>query len=379
MRKTGLIFLNSLQRMRLVLAISIAVGILLCVFTALFASIAPGVNAGISLGYIDNDNSVVSKDFERYATEHLGIKLVKGDIDYLNNELVEKHISAIVEVPSGFGNAVLKGSKSALLATYMDDYANKVFLQAYFESYTNSVDILAASAQGDANKLEVLLEAAQTEAAPVYTTSLDESQEQRYASWTAFIVGSGFFLFIAALLVLVLATIIYEDRVNHTFQRVQATNVNSFSYVVGVCAAGFVSIVAMAAVFLAYCALSDLGEMVPLGPVAVLCVLFVLLCVAFALVCGLFFQSRSAILWSTIAISTLFSMLGGAWFSISYAPELLQQLAHLTPQFWFIDALYQMQDGVMDAWIGSAGILALFSLLCFLIAGVQFASKSRSA
>jgi hypothetical protein len=53
--------------------------------------------------------------------------------------------------------------------------------------------------------------------------------------------------------------------------------------------------------------------------------------------------------------------------------------AHITPQFWLVDALYRIHDGVADAWILSAGILALFSVLFFLVAGVQFDSKSRSA
>jgi ABC-2 type transport system permease protein len=365
--------------MRLVAVAAFVAGVLVCVITALLSSLAPILGSPIQVGYLDTDNSVLSSDFERYATERLGMELVEGDEAWLNNELVEKRISGIIEVPAGLEAAVLVGRDGALQVTYMDDYANKVFLQNYLELYMNSVDVLASAAQGDVGAFEALLEGARAQSVSITTASPDEQRLLHSIKGSGFVTGSGFFLFIAALLVIALATIIYEDRANHTFDRVRATNVHTLSYVVGVCAAGFLSIAVMAVVFLVYCAVSGLGAVVPLGPVTVLCLLFVLVCVAFALVCGMLFESRSSILWAVIAISTIFSMLGGAWFPISYSPEFMQQIAHITPQFWFIDAIYQMQNGSSIAWIASSGILALFALLCFLVAGIRFASSRSSA
>jgi ABC-2 type transport system permease protein len=379
MRKTWLIFVNSLQRMRLILGASFLAGVIACVVTALLSSLAPSLNAPIMIGYIDNEKGVLAEDFKLYATERLGLELVEGGQDYLDNELVEKHISAIVEVPAGLGESLLKGHEGALQVTYMDDYLNKVFLQNYLELYMASVEMLAAASQGDADTFGDLLDDARSESAQIATAGLDEERIRHDKDWSSFLVGSGFFLFLAAMLVIVLATIIYEDRANQTFKRVQATNVHALSYVIGVCTAGFISIAAMVAVFLAYCVVSGLGAIIPLGAVTVLCLLYVLVCVAFALAAGLLFESRAAILWAVMAISTIFSLLGGAWFPITYAPEFLQQIAHVTPQFWVTDALSRMQTGDMQTWLTSAGILSLFSLLLFLVAGVQFASKSRSA
>jgi ABC-2 type transport system permease protein len=379
MRKTFLIFINSLQRMSLAIAASVAVGVLLCVVTALFSTLAPSVNAAIQVGYINGDNSAVASDFEAYVTQNLGMELVGGDQQTLNNELVEKHISAIVEVPAGFEQAVLGGTPGALQVTYMDDYINKVFLQNYFEMYMGSVESLAAVAGGDASILANLLDEARSAAAPITTAALDEQQVQHEKNWTAFTVGVGFFAFIAALLIIAIANVVYEDRANNTFRRVQASNVSALQYVVGVCAAGLLSIILMVVIFMVYCAASGMGEVVNLAAIGLLCVLFALLCTAFALACGLILQTRSSMLWIVMVTSTVCSLLGGAFFPISYAPDFMQQLAHVTPQFWFFDALYQMHDGVADAWMLSAAILALFSLLFFLISAIRFANSKTTA
>jgi ABC-2 type transport system permease protein len=245
--------------------------------------------------------------------------------------------------------------------------------------YLGSVDMLAAATGGDADTFAGLLEAARAETAPVTIANLDEQRAQLTQKWTAFLAGIGFLVFISGMLIITLAMIFYEDRENHTFARVQATNVSAISYVAGICAAGFVAIILMVVLFLSYCALSGIGKVIALVPVALLCVLFVLFCVGFALICGLLLNSRNAIIWVAIVSSTFLSLLGGASFPISYAPDYLQKLAHVTPQFWIIDAIYRMHDGESDAWILSAVILALFGLLCFLIAGIRFANnRSRT-
>jgi ABC-2 type transport system permease protein len=239
--------------------------------------------------------------------------------------------------------------------------------------------MLASAAQGDVNSFESLLDAASGESAPVTTAASDQQTSLRNQKWTAFTVGSGFFLFISGMLIVTVASIIYEDKVNNTFTRVQATNVSSVAYVIGVSVAGFVSLMVMVAVYLVYCAVSGLGEIVALPEFGLLCALFVCLCVGFAMVCGLVLKSRSAILWSAVALSTICSLMGGAWFPINYAPDFMQQLAHITPQFWFIDALSQMHDGYAQAWITSTVVIGLYALLCFLIVGIRFASNKSSA
>jgi ABC-2 type transport system permease protein len=183
---------------------------------------------------------------------------------------------------------------------------------------------------------------------------------------------------IGSLLAIGMANVLYEDRVNGTFQRVRASSVSAPSYVAGVCGAGFVAVLLMVVVFFAYLLFMGDGAVLSLASALVPCLLAGLFAIAFALVCGLLFKSRNAIYFTVIAASTILCLFGGAFFPIDTAPQFMQQLAHISPAFWFTAAMEGLYAGDAVAWLFATGVLALFSLLCFLIAGVNFAGKRSS-
>jgi ABC-2 type transport system permease protein len=174
------------------------------------------------------------------------------------------------------------------------------------------------------------------------------------------------------------ANILHDDGIAGTYRRMRASNVTAPSYVGGVCAAGFMAALLMVVVHFVYLLLIGKGAHLSLGPTFVLCLLFGLFEVGFALVCGLLIKTRMGILWAIISISTPLTLLGGAFFPIDTAPAFMQQLAHISPMFWFMKAVEGLRDGDGEAWLVSAAILALFALLCYLVAGVRFATRSRS-
>jgi ABC-2 type transport system permease protein len=378
MRKFVLILVSSLQRMRVMLMASASVGVALCVLFALLGNIAPALSGSVNIGYLDHDKTAVSADFERYATERLGMTLVEGDSRFLETELVEKRISAIVEVPTGFGKAVVEGEESALLTTFMDDYANRVFLEAYLEGYADSLTILAAAAQGDEARLERMLANVEEQSAEVTSVPLEIEGAQAALEREVFGVVLGFFIFVAPMLALGMANLLYDDRVKGTYRRVRASNVHAFSYVGGVCVAGFVAALLMVLVFFGFLLVTGKGTTFPLAQSMVLCLLFTLFIVALALVFGLFINNRMAIFFGLVIAATVFSLLGGAFFPVEYSPGFMQQFAHVSPVFWFMEALNGLLDGDTSGFFLSAAILTLFALLGFLIAAVRFASRERS-
>jgi ABC-2 type transport system permease protein len=379
MKAAWLILVSSLQRMKALVLASFFAGLLLGLILIIVTNQFTGFDTPVRIGYLDNDSSAVSKDLENYLTESLGMELVRGDVSELESELVDKKISAIIEVPSGFEKALLKNTDRALLVTHMDDYANRALLQSYLESYTASVQILANYSSGDAAQFKSLLLDVQKEQPTIKIVKLDEQLLKWEQDWELFILLFGFFVMISALVTVGVATTVFEDRVNRTFQRVQASGVVAASYVFGVCAAGFIAAFIMVVVFVTFCALKGLVMSANLIPILLLSLLFVLFSVAFALVCGLLCKSRNSCYWLILAVSTIFCLLGGAYFPITYAPQILQQVARITPQFWLVDGIRNMAAGQSDAWILPACILSLFSLLCFLVAGIRFASRQSRA
>ena len=373
-----LIFVSSLQRMRALFAASLAAGVLLGVILVILVQVFPNMDSTVSVGFIDNDKSAVSADFERYLNQDLAMELVQGDEATLQSELVDKHISAIVEVPSGFEQALLANSNSALLVTYMGDYENRAFLQNYFENYTASVQLLANVAQGSSAQMGTLLAQARHNQVPLSTVGLDPQQVLRQSGLDAFILLFGFFLILGSLISVGVANVVFDDRARHTYERVQVSGVHSVAYVMGVCAAGFVAAIIMVAVFMLFCLQQGLGAYLSLLPIMLMSLLFTLFLVGFALICGLFCKTRITCFWIILVTSTVCCMLGGAYFPTEYAPQILQQFAHITPHFWLVSGVHQITADQTASWLLPTAILALFALLCFLVAGIRFASRQAS-
>jgi hypothetical protein len=120
--------------MRMLLALSVIVGCALLSFFLIFSQMDTNELGSMNLGVIDKDESSMSTDFKNYLETQLGMTIVDGDEDYLQSELIEKHISGIVEVPKGFEKSLLaNNTQNPMLVTYADDYENRVFLDAYLE------------------------------------------------------------------------------------------------------------------------------------------------------------------------------------------------------------------------------------------------------
>ncbi len=135
MKKTGILFLNTLRRSRMILLAALCCGIALCFIYGLMAQLYGDEYEGIPVGLIAREETAVTRDFRRYLTEDLGMQVLEStDEEHLNTELVERHISAVVEVPAGFEAALLAGQPVPLLVSFLDDYANAAFVQAYLQN-----------------------------------------------------------------------------------------------------------------------------------------------------------------------------------------------------------------------------------------------------
>jgi ABC-2 type transport system permease protein len=374
--KAWLVFVNALARLKTLLLVSGGAGGLLCLLFGLFTQMAS--TGPIDVGLVDEDASALSDDFRAYATTHLNLRFVEDDLAALTSELVEKRISAIIEIPAGFEDAVVAGTAGAFQVTFMGDYANRMFIQGYLEEYTTAVSMVAAGAGGDAAVFTQMLAEARAQAGTVVTVPLDVTQAQREADRAAFITIMGFFMMLGSLVALGLATAVHDDRTRGTYDRVRASDVPPAAYVTGFSAAGLVAVVTMVVVFFVYLLATGVGHHVALAPAALLSLLFGLFVVGFALAAGMYFRTKQGIVWAVIAGSTILNLLGGAYFPLEFTPTLIQQIAHASPMFWLSDGLRQAQDGNTPGWLLCAAVLTAVAALCFMVAGRRFAARQAT-
>jgi ABC-2 type transport system permease protein len=390
------IFGNSVRHGRMYLLLSLGIGLLLCFLFQLFISTLFAADAqAISVGLIDRDDSKVSADFKAYITEDMKMKIGPGsDLEHLKTELVEKHISAIVIVPNGFETTVLAGVEpgtdtgtsgnpgnpsnpdNPIEVIFSDDYQNSEFTRAYFENYADSIGRLAASADGDQAVFETLLEKTRANTADVKTTMADKAFLKQMNIAEALKTIFGFFLMFSFLLAIGITNMIYNDRQGGQYNRIRITKVRPASYISGMWIFGILCAVAIIAVFLLFLLITGYGEGIPLLKTAVLSLVFSAFVAAFGMAAGLYLPTRNSIIAAVIGISTITSMLGGAYFPIDTSPDFMQQIARFMPQYWFNDGFDALvRDGHGD-WVQDILVLLLFVLLFLILSCIKFASHA---
>jgi len=295
-----------------------------------------------------------------------------ADSDYLDSELVDRHVAAVVEVPDGYEESLLAGSPPALDVRFLNDYANAQFVRGYLESYAESLSTLALGADGSETRLQEMLASLQSDLVPVTAQPLDPSLLLRLSHQNAFRQFMGFYVMISSLLGIASALQLLDDRQTGVYNRVKVSAVRTTSYILGTSGVGIVNAVMLTAPFFVYTSVVGLDVGVRLWQAGALCLLYSLFVVGATLLAAMYLTTKSSVIAWIISLATIMSMLGGAFFPIATAPILFQNLARATPQFWFMDAVLSLQNDPDFSWGLNAGVIALFALLCFILAGIRF-------
>ncbi|MDE5992743.1 MAG: ABC transporter permease, partial [Oscillospiraceae bacterium] len=124
MRNIFLIFKNSVMRNLLMIVIAVAS---LALMINIFSAFSKGGTVfdldQIEVGIVDFDNSPLSENMKKYLTEKLDMEISeKNDYDSLSDLLINRDISAIIEVPQGLYENAAAGTVGELTVTTLDDY-----------------------------------------------------------------------------------------------------------------------------------------------------------------------------------------------------------------------------------------------------------------
>lgn len=391
MKNILLIFKNSILRNILMIAISAAAAALMVnIFNAVSesgsaseavsgndANILSGFAADtLNIGFIDSDKSPLSEDMKNYLTETLGMVISeKNDYDSLADLLIDRNISAIIEVPQGLFENAAAGTVGALEITTLDDYENAAFINAYLESYMQSVKVLSDCAAGDKNTFEKML-SADVSSGNITVVKSNSDSDKISNAHTAFSFAAGFMLMITSGITVFISFMIITDKNSGTYSRMRCSSLKPFEYVIGVNLFGIICCTAMNTAFtlIAY----GLNEFipVPIGLAFAANELFVLFSVGLSVLLALVLKSQTDLVTFAIGYTTLGSMLGGAWFPITDGLGMVSSIAKLFPQYWFMDMIRNMPTDPDYNCVPNICILALSAVLAYLISAVIFTKKN---
>lgn len=376
MRRILLIFKNSILRNKLTIILSVAAAALMSFI--FYGNInADGVVYAVdavSVGITDNDKSALSEDLGKYLTDSLGVEVVEGDYDNLSTRLIDRQISAIIEVPRGFEETAIEGRPEKLDITTLDDYENSAFIEAYINSYMRGVSVISQAADS-AEAFRGMLAAQE----PPNTITLAEANSQtdvRVKTADAYILSVGFMLMMISGITVFFSNQILVDRQLGTFSRMRCSSLRSSEYVIGISLFGVICCTAANLIFNLF-AFSVGGEMpVPLWLALLVNELFMIFSVGLAVLFALLVNGQQALMTIGIGYATIGSMLGGAWFPIEIELGFVGSIAKIFPQYWLMDLLRKYFDDPGFNILPSVSILALAAVLVYLISAVIFTRKN---
>lgn len=385
MKNMLLIFQNSVRKGVLMLFVSVVAAVFMAlIFEALMSAGGDSakeekdsekfivISNTIKTGLIDRDNSPLSGKLKAYLEGTLGMEVnPERDYELQARLLIDRDISAIIEVPEGFYADAARGQVRELVITTLDDYENAAFLEVYLNAFMTSVSLYAEAAGGDPEMFSRML-SADVQAGGV---RLLEEKAAKADALSAFTFAEGFMLMIIAGVTLFVSNSIITDRQQGTYSRIVCSPIKPGEYIVGTALFGVICGTIMNLVFTLY-AYASHGEIsVPQGIAFAAGELFVLFSVGLSIMFALLIRSKQTLFTVGIGYTTFGCMLGGAWFPIADSLGAIGNVAKVFPQYWFMGMLRD-SGSTGYSFLPGMCILALFMLLVYLISAVVFSRKA---
>ena len=344
---------------------------------ALFGSILGGLGAdfGARWGFADMDGGQVAtglRDGPLAAMEAGGgLELVRlSTADEARRAVEDGRVEAAIIVPAGFSAAV--GGGTAVQVELLVDSDASVSGQvaaavlARFADQVDAVELairtaIAATGMPDAATMAAIAAEARDSSDPVSIEDIPAVDRQapmatHYAAAMAIV-----FVFIAAQLGLIS---LHAERRSMTLARILAAPVPWWSIVAGkVIVALVIALVSLSVVVLGTSLLLGASWGDPLA-VAALILATAVAATGVALLAVAFTRTEDQAGTAVAAMTMTLAILGGAFFPTSQGPEVLSQLAVISPHHWFLAGIDAVAGGGgLGPAAGPAGILALIGLV----------------
>ncbi len=380
MKNIWLLIKTNLKRNRLALLLSAVLGIVICMMIVPFGSLYDGAIKACNIGVIDHDNSKLSIHLKEYLVGKMSYQLVEGEsFEQLSKRLIEKEISAIIEIPKEFSKDASSGSVKDIVFTSLDDFANAAYLEAYINNYMRSIQMLVTSAGGNEDTFHKMFQEYQLKNTSVTQTGAIEYDKESYTQQQGFVASLAFFIMLIYGIGMFTVLTVQDDMINGVYSRVQITPMKPWQYLIGSAIFGMLLNLIIIAIFCGYIVVNQIDTGISMYMILLLLLLFSTFTVCFDMFAAMSIKTKNASTIAVVGFATLGAILGGAYFPLDLAPQSLQNLSRITPHFWFMDSFRQLQKDAGTNILPHIIILILFIVLTFLIGAVIFSQNYKKS
>ncbi len=380
MRNIRTFFIESMRRNLLSVAIAVGLGVLLYMMQNSFGGNSSDALRVMKVAVIDEEESVLSKGLIHYLQNEIKIEIQTGkSYEVYSKALLNRDLSAIIEINKNFQQNMLKSNQiSPIAITTINDYANEAFLKAYVDGYMKQVEVILPHAQGEKSTLEKLLKNIQQKESTFEVVGASEQMVKQYASQAGFKIAQGFYLNIIWYIGLFIGLMIVTDRIGGVFNRIQSTPIKPMDYILGTSLYGLVIGGISTVIYITYLMINHVEVGLPIWLVAYLLLIFVVIVMGTSITLAFLVNTKTGAVFTIYGVGCMTAILGGAYFETSMAPEFLERLAKVVPQYWFMDCIRGMQSGTSYNPLWAIVILGLFALL-FMLLGIVLFNKQVMA
>lgn len=214
------VFFGMLKRLKyaLVIALLVGAGSIGLYYCGRPIANVFSVTDKIDIALTDNDNSELSAMLKSYLSDRINMNIIEDGKEKFNDKLINRDVSAIIEIPQGFEKNVIGGKDVKIKSTTLDDYENGAYISVYIEGFMRSVNIAADAAKGDAELFSKIMNSDAADTKLTKENAVTSDMEDEYVS-AGFKFSEGFMIMLVTAIGIFITLAVMEDRQYGTYSR----------------------------------------------------------------------------------------------------------------------------------------------------------------
>lgn len=370
------VFTGMLRRLKTALVIALLTGLASIALYYCGRPIADlfSVEEKIDIAVTDNDNSELSVKLKSYLSDKMNMNIIEDEQEKFNDKLINRDVSAIIEIPQNFEANVISGKDVKIKSTTLDDYENGAYISVYIEGFMRSVNVASDAAKGDAELFSRIMNSSAADTELIQENAVISDRENEYVA-AGFTFSEGFMIMLVTAIGMFITLAVMDDRQYGTYSRMAISSVTGIQYIVGTLGASvlisLISLIILPLYLLVTGAQMNAGY--PLIFVAVM--IYSLFNSALSIMLAQLISSKQALATMSGCLASVGALLGGAWFPIDETAGMLKYLSYITPQYWY----FKFMSGAAEQPLINICVLILYTLLIMLASAALFNKKSVTA
>jgi ABC-2 type transport system permease protein len=336
-------------------------------FIVLFGAVFSNINnATLTINYIDQDQSAISRHFIDSLSKVSGFS-VKADATNSPTRSIQQikngKLNSLLVIPKGFDASVTSAGKPPVVLPFYTDPTHSTEngpIESMLESVASRYQQKHLSAALKANGKSAT-QIAQLLQSPIQIQPTTEVGNRQSSGSALDTVVPGYTVMFVFFIIMNMVRSFLGEKESGMLARLQSTPMSPLSYLLGMWIPAIIAVLIQCTVLLSF------GHIVyglALGNIGLIAAIVLCLSICgtgIGLAISLMARGENQGRSISMLISLGGAALGGVWVPIDLMPKTLQTIGHLSPQYW-------AQQGFQDVMVHGSHFMGIWQPLAVLLA-----------